>query len=265
MTARSAPTFVHRVKAAGAFLAIVWGVAATFILFDQLVIGIGGRLAESGFLPAAVEHSRVCVASPPGPDAPQPVSPDVLSGAWMLGMRTGLHARAALMVAENERTATPQTRERVAATRRMIDAVAADIAQRAAALRVPPPPSFVPTNVAMENVDFPPFIEGDGNQTAKALTASYGTEACQVFQMGAYWGHSALVRTALPGQANIHAAEIGHYARLLRLPESLWRPLVERTPADATGETLATEVDRATAAVTTHFQAGDRSSGAERK
>ena len=265
MPARPAPSALDRLKAAAVFLAIVWGVAASFIVFDQLVIGIGGRLAEAGVLPAAVQSSKQCQAPVARPGGPQGVSPDVLSDAWMLGVRTGLHARAALMVAERERSATPQTREDVAATRRMIDAVAAEIAQRSAALQVPAPPSFVPANVAMENVDFPPFIEGDGNQTAKALTAAYGAAVCQAFQMGAYWGHSALVRTSLPGEPNIHAAEIGHYARLTGLPESLWRPLVDRTPAGATAESLAAEVDRATAAVTTHFRAGERPAGTENK
>jgi hypothetical protein len=209
-------------------------------------------------LPAAVERSTVCVAPAIRPEGTG-VVPGVRGDAWMLGMRMGLHARAALILAERERTATPETRDQLEGVRLMIAASAAEIQRLSAALRVPVPATFVPTNPAMENVDFPPFVEAGGNQTAKTLAATYGTDACRLFQMGAYWGHSALVRTVLPGEPNIHGAEIRHYAQLVGLPESLWRPMVERTAGNASGETLATEVDRATAALTTHLRAEDAS------
>jgi hypothetical protein len=265
MTVPQPSSALSRLKGAGVFLAIVWSVALSFVLFDLVVLAIGGRLAEAGVLPAAVERSQVCVASASQAEAVDPAPPGVRSDAWMLGMRSGLYARAALMLAEGERTVTPQTRNWLQGVRGLVAGSSAEIDRLSATLQVPRPAPFVPTNPAMENVDFPTFLEGESNQTAKRLTAAYGPDVCRIFQMGAYWGHSALVRTALPGEPNIHAAEIRHYAQLIRLPEPLWQRMVNRTAPDATGATLAADVDTATTGIATYLRSPDPPAGAEPK
>jgi hypothetical protein len=58
----------------------------------------------------------------------------------------------------------------------------------------------------------------------------------------------------LPGERNVMAVEITYYARRLQIPESLWRPMVERTPADASREALAAGADAATERVTSYLR-----------
>jgi hypothetical protein len=248
MSVQAAPSLLqHRVKRVGAFLAIVWSVAASFVVFDMLFVFGAGRLIQAGgpfeslSLPAALQSSEVCGGQAEAANADTRRAPEVVRArAWALGVQTGIHARAALILADrDEGPAKELARESVAARRRFVDDIAA-------ALKVPGPGRFTPDNPTTANIDFVPFIEGPGNQTGRALATAYGRDACELYKMGAYWGFSTLVRAALPGEPNIMAVEIIYYARRLEIPEALWRPMVDPTPADASGEALATEADAAT-------------------
>lgn len=269
MTARPAPTVSTRLRGVLAFLAIVWGVAASFVGFDLLFMNGSSRLAESGVLgtfalSAAVQTSHVCDPAPRQPGGPPRAgSPEVLALAWNLGVRMGLHARAAQMLADRTSAAADaQGGERLAATRRMVDDSAAALERLSAALNVPRPAAFAPASEATVNIDFVPFVEGESNQTGRALAAMYGPRACEVYKMGAYWGHSVLVRTALPGAPNIYSREIDHHARRAGLPESLWQPMIARTPANADGSALAAEADAATMRVMNHLGSTSEPAGA---
>jgi hypothetical protein len=242
-----------RLRGVLAFLAIVWGVAASFVAVDVLFVSGASRLAQSGALGTlalspAVQRSQVC-AVPPGDSAaagPR-ASPDVLAAAWDLGVRMGLHARVAQMIADGNKAAgDAQPPEWFAARRRIVEGSAAVLARMSAALKVPTPAPFTPAREATVNIEFVPFVEGETNQTGRALAAMYGATACELYQTGAYWGHSVMVRTALPGEPSIYSREIEYHARRAGLRESLWAPLIAPTAANADGSSLAAEADAAT-------------------
>jgi hypothetical protein len=261
MSVQPAPSFLHRVKRVGAFLAIVWGVAASFVVFDMLFVFGAGRLIRAGgpfeslALSSALQSSEVCGAAGGDANAASAgASTVVRARAWALGVQMGIHTRAALILADrDDGPPKERARESVAARRRWVEEIAD-------ALKVPSPGVFTPQNPTTTNIDFVPFVEGATNQTGRALATSYGRDACELYKMGAYWGFSTLVRAALPGEANIMAVEITYYARRLEIPETLWRPMVDPTPADASGDALATEADAATDRIIRYLQttpAGD--------
>ena len=255
MSVHAAPSFLHRVKRIAAFLAIVWSVAASFVAFDMLFVFGAGRLIQAGgpfearAFPSAVQNSEVCGAATSEANAASARAETVVRArAWALGVQTGIHARAALILADrDDGPAKERARESVAARRRFVEDLAAT-------LKVPSPGVFTPQNPTTANIDFLPFVEGATNQTGRSLATTYGRDACELYKMGAYWGFSTLVRAALPGEPNIMAVEITYYARRLEIPEALWRPMVDPTPADATGDTLATEADAATDRIIRYLQ-----------
>jgi hypothetical protein len=165
----------------------------------------------------------------------------------MLGTRMGLFSRASLLPRETARSADDaRSREWLAAQRRFAADTAAAVERLAMELGVPQPAVFAPLNQATVNIEFVTFVEGADNATGRALAMAYGADACELYKMGAYWGFSMWVRTALPGEPNIYALEINHYAHRLALPDSVWRPMIDRTPSGASGEALAADVDAAT-------------------
>jgi len=261
MTVRASPSVLSRVKPLAAFLAIVWGVAASFIGLESIVVSVFSRLTESSgaladfALPEAVKNSQLCRADGDPAIPGDRFSPDNRAAVWMLGTRMGLFTRANLLVGDTARpTDDRQSQEWLAAQRRFADGTAAVVERLSAALNVPRPAVFAPVNQVTINIEFVPFVEGAGNATGRALAVAYGNGACELYKMGAYWGFSMWVRTALPGEPNIYAREITYYARRLVLPESLWRPMIARTPSNASGQTLAAEVDAATDRVTAYLQ-----------
>ena len=91
MTVRAGPSVLNRVKRLAAFLAIVWGVAASFVVFDAVFLSGSSRLAEPGgaladlSLATAVKSSRLCQAEgDPSVTGPR-VPPDRRVEIWMLG------------------------------------------------------------------------------------------------------------------------------------------------------------------------------------
>jgi hypothetical protein len=118
------------------------------------------------------------------------------------------------------------------------------VARAAAALAVPPPPIFAPRDVVRAPSEFVAFVEGDAQATARAIAASYGADACEIYKLGLYWGYSMSARNSLPGENNIYAVEIAHYARRRALPEEVWKPMVDSTPADMTVPDLIADTVR---------------------
>jgi hypothetical protein len=134
--------------------------------------------------------------------------------------------------------------------------LAAAIEESAVHLGVPAPVSFVPEQIANANREFVAFVEADGRGTAHQLAVKHTPQACQVYKLGAVWGYSEVVRSALPGERAVFALEISHYAQRAGLPDSLWRPMMDPTPSEATTD----ELQAATAALTdgvTRYLASD--------
>jgi hypothetical protein len=246
----AAPTLAARLKHVAAFVAIVWGVAATFVAFDLIALkGMDLAVAYQHLfgdvlLSSATSQSVTCVVQP---DAQKPTTADpretaaARSGAWILGLALGRDA---------------VFRQYTAADSPALAQLAAAIEESAVHLGVPAPVSFVPEQIANANREFVAFVEADGRGTAHQLAVKHTPQACQVYKLGAVWGYSEVVRSALPGERAVFALEISHYAQRAGLPDSLWRPMMDPTPSEATTD----ELQAATAALTdgvTRYLASD--------
>src|SRR6185436_19051611 len=101
MSAPAARPLASRVRHAVAFVAIVWGIAGTFVVFE--ILGEGTVNVASSFrgvfgdlaLPEAVSQSTSCTARAAGTAEPRPPAAglrDARVGAWLLGVRLGRDA-----------------------------------------------------------------------------------------------------------------------------------------------------------------------------
>jgi hypothetical protein len=220
--------FTARLKGVAAFVAIVWSVATTFIIFE--LIAVGGTDAAMGnpellgdlALSPVVTRSTVCAGQPT--DAPTPQGPSALAGAWSLGLAFGREA----VLRQQESIATPQA---LAELRAGVEESAADIG-------VPPPEAFIPRQIANAHPEFVAFLEADGRQTGRALTKR-DSRACHIYKLGAVWGYSEVGRIILPESRSIFAIEIRYYARQAELPDELWRPMLETQPSTTRAEVRA--------------------------
>ena len=217
-----------RWKRALTFVAIVWALAASFAAFELLSMRgfdlllsfpqVFGNL----LLSRATRDSKACEVQPgenPGRAASALNESDARVGSWFLGVRVGRDAQA---------------RQSTTVDAKVLDASAAGVQQVAGLLGTPAPGLFVPQQKPLASTEFVAFIEGDQQGTAHQLAVAYAPLACQVYKLGALWGYSTLTRFALPGERSIFGVEIRHYARKVGLPETLWRPMIERTRRDAT-------------------------------
>ena len=232
-----------RLRRALGFVALVWGVAATFVGFDVLFVRAMGTLlgnpdlAPSLTITKATRESTTCVVEP-GPDAKSPPA-DVLVGAWVLGLQWGRDALA---------------RQYASVERETLTRAFAEVAPIAESLGVPPSAIFVPRHAASANIEFVPFVETDPSGTGRRLALRHGTQPCHLYKLGAFWGYASLVRPSLPGTRAIFAAEIGFHANRASLPPDVWRPLVEASPAGATFQAIAEDSIARTQRVTGHLQ-----------
>jgi hypothetical protein len=232
-----------RVGRALGFVALVWGVAATFVGFDVLGMRVMGfllshpELAPGLVLSKATTESKTCVVDS-GPDG-KALSPEALVGAWVLGLASG---RDALV------------RQYESVDRETLARHVAEIAPIAEGLGVPPSATFVPRHVADANTEFILFVESDPSGTARRLALRHGTEPCHLYKLGALWGYASLVRPSLPGTRAIFAAEIGYHAKLAAVPREIWQPLVEAPPSDASFQEIAEDSIARTQRVTAHLQ-----------
>jgi hypothetical protein len=248
MAARAARRLGSRLRHAIAFVAIVWGIAATFVAFE--IIALRGMDVALSFpdlvggigLSRAVTQSTSCtVRGANGTGEPRPPAAelrDARVGAWLLGVGLG-------------RDAVFRQREGVNA--QLLEQSAGAVRQLAGQLRVPAPSVFRPAQLATANIEFVAFVEDDASETARRLAEAFSPQACELFKLAALWGYSEVIRPLLPGERAVFAMEIRHYAQRAEVPEALWSPMMQRLPSDARAEDVRNEMTTLTNGVTTYL------------
>ena len=247
MTADSARPLTSRLKRLLAFVAIVWGVATTFVAFE--VVSLRGMDLVFSYpevfgdiaLSQAVTQSTSCVV-PAGAEGGQTSATlsasDGRTGAWLLGLGLGRDAVARQYAEPN----SPLLAELAAGSKEL-----------AGRLAVPPPSVFTPAQMANANTEFVAFVEQDAGATAHRLAENLSPQACELFKLGAMWGYSEMVRPALAGERAVFAMEIRYHAMRAGVPEPLWNPMLERTPADARADDVIAEMTTLTGGVTAYL------------
>lgn len=228
-----------RLKRAAAFVAIVWGVAASYLAFEVATIrGMNAALAYPEFfgglvVSPTVSASTSCLAPPVEPDGERE-PPASRADAFMLGVAVGHEAVFRQLARSNPQAIAP---------------LIAQVENGAAALSVPPPGPFVPERLADANREFVTWIEGDGRGTARQLASRYAPQACQAYKLGAVWGYSEVVRLSLPDHRAAFGVEIRYYARQIHVPDELWRPMLEPSSFAAGSVELEGEMAAASARI----------------
>jgi hypothetical protein len=224
------------------FVGIVWAVAASFIAFDlaalraaDVLLGQPDWLGGLG-LSKTTRESRSCVVEGSGATPSDPSK--ARANAWLMGQMIGRYALA---------------RQYASVDRQLLDSTLADVDALARTLDVPAPTAFIPRQIASANTEFSAFVAADASETARQIALRHSPQACQLYKLGAMWGYAMLVRPMLPGERAIYTAEIRHYAREAGLPETLWQPMIERTPRDASYKDLAESTAALTEKVTEYL------------
>jgi len=227
MAVPAARPFASPLRNLVAFVVIVWGVATTFVAFDFVSLSAVDLALSYPALFGNITLSRTVTLSTscevrPG-DTPEPRAPTVNAretpvGAWVLGVSLG---RDAVL------------RQYGGASVQVLDQLGTDRSALADRLGVPAPPVFRAQQIANANIEFVAVVEDDAGGTAHRFAVTSSPRACELFKLGALWGYSEMVRPALPGERAVFAMEIRHHAMRAAVPEPLWRPMLERMPADA--------------------------------
>jgi hypothetical protein len=246
VSAKRADGLRARLKRAGLFVAIVWGVASSFIAFEIVALqGVDLAFAFPGLfgdtiVSPATKASIACVVGPEesaGPAAPSPgLKPsEARASAWLLGLRVGQDGSVRHF---------PKVRTETLAELR------AGVEQLASTLGVPTPAIFAPQQVANAPQEFVAFVDADTQGTARQLAVRFSPSACQLFKLGSVWGYSMLNRLAAPGSRAILAPQIRYHAVKLGLPQALWQPMVDRSPKGATVNQLEADMTAVTEGLT---------------
>jgi hypothetical protein len=256
MALRTARPFVSRARHVIVFIAIVWGVAATFIATEvaslsavDLALSYPALFGDL-MLSRTVAESTSCVVAA-GSERP-PVSTaineaDARVGPWLLGLSLGRDA---------------VFRQYAPSNRQVPEQLAKGRDDLAARLSVPSPDPFMPDRLVNANIEFLAFIEnGEAAETARRLAATHSPRACELFKLGAAWGYSEMVRPLLPGEPAVFAMEIRHYASRTGVPEALWSPMLQVTAADAKREDIIASTEVMTDRLTQYLAGAPRSSG----
>jgi hypothetical protein len=248
-----------RIQRVAAFVAIVWGLAASFIAFEVLALAgfdllLGTSQGRAFALSDTVRNAQTCTAPPGAASAPRPAGvTNAEATAWVLGLMSGTHAMVSRWVGvdgSGPDDGSPQWR---AFARERATTAGRTAEQLAGELQVPVPATFTGQERGDANTRYMEFVEADTAGTGRAIAAQYSPTACHLYKLGAYWGYAAEVRVALPGERSIFALEIEHHAREAGLPEALWAPVLPATPSNATTAELAAETQRLGVAVTQHL------------
>lgn len=245
MAVRTSRSFAARARNVIAFFAIVWGVAATFVVFEVVSLSAVDlalsypMLFGDLMLSPTITESTSC-AAPDGTGRPKPPATssdaDARVGPWLLGLSLGRDA---------------VFRQYAPSNRDVLDQLASGRAELAARLSVRSPEPFTPRQLANANTEFVAFIEqGGAAATARQLAAEHSPRACELFKLGAVWGYSEMVRPVLPGERAVFGMEIRHYARKADIPEPLWRPMLQITAADAKREDIIAATETMTESLT---------------
>jgi hypothetical protein len=247
MAAPAARPFASHLRNLVVFLAIVWGVATTFVVSDIVSLG-GVDLMESYpalfgdiALSPTVTQSTSCEVRPgdsPERRAPAVDAGEAPSGAWLLGLSLG---RDALL------------RQYARVNVQVLDEFGADRRALADRLGVPAPAVFRVEQVANANTEFVAFVEQDPGGTAHDLAVTFSPRACELFKLGALWGYSEMIRPALPGERAVLPLQIRYHAQRADLPEPLWSPMLQRVPADAKFDDIIVQTTALTNGVTTYL------------
>jgi hypothetical protein len=239
---------VSRARHVIAFIAIVWGVAATFVAFEVVQLSAVDfalrypALFGDLMLSRTVTESTSCAVAA-GSEPPQPPATiseaDARVGPWLLGLSLGRDA---------------VFRQYAPSNRQVPDQLARGRDDLAARLSVASPEPFTPEQIANANIEFVAFVEqGGAAETARQLAATYSPRACELFKLGAVWGYSEMVRPILPGERAVFGMEIRHYGRRTGLPEPLWSPMLQVTAASATRDDIIASTETMTDSITKHL------------
>jgi len=243
-----------RLRNAVVFVAIVWGVAATFVAFE--VVSLRGMDLALSYpavfgnilLSSAVTKSTSCVVAGNAARVPSPSTArgnDGRTGAWLLGLNLGRDAVVRQLAESN----SPFLAQLTAGSNEM-----------AKRLDVPPPAVFRSAQIANANTEFVAFVEQDEGKTARRLAESVSPDACELFKLGALWGYSEMVRPALPGERAVFAMEIRYHGRRAGVPEALWSPMLQRIPANSKPDEVVAQMTALTRGVTTYLAGEGRTS-----
>lgn len=222
----AAVTLGARVRSSMIFIAIVWTIAASFVAFEELALGVTEFFRDHPSLAGpqlanATKRSTSCQLQPDEVRAPPTLEPhQARLQAWFLGIATGQSA------VETQRIdgPRPDIASRVARVR--------DEAARALGVAAPAP--FIPNQLANANNEFIERIEADSGGTAHAVALRHSEAACYLYKFAAFWGYSRMILATLPGRRVCFASELQHYAPLAALPPELWSPMVDAVPRDTT-------------------------------
>ena len=158
MTAAVPSSLGVRVKRVALFVAVVWAVAGSFIALELASLaGVDAAVAYPGVfgnIAVARSASRSTLCDVTSASTAAATSPQLLAGAWTLGLRLGREAEA-------RQSPTVKAETLVQAR--------AGVEQVAALLQIPAPARFEPTDLATANIAFVNTIEADTQGTAKAL------------------------------------------------------------------------------------------------
>ena len=250
MAATSVRSIGVRARRAMSFVAITWGIATTFVIFEvvslsslDLVLAYPALFGDIA-LSRTVTRSTSCDVRPgreTGRRSPDLSLSDTNVGAWFLGINLGRDALLRQYVRSN-----PEAFEQLTAARE-------DLARR---LAVPAPTRFIPQQMATANVEFIDFVETGISETTHALAEAFSPRTCHLFKLGAYWGYSEMVRPSLAGERAVFAMEIRYHALRAEVPESLWSPMFDPLPADSKSEDVTAQMTALTNGVTAHLSAG---------
>jgi hypothetical protein len=252
MALRTARPFASRSRHVIVFIAIVWGIAATFVAFEvvsssavDLVLSHPDLFGELT-LSRTVTESTSCVP-PAGSERPQPSTTiseaDTRVGPWLLGISLGRDA---------------VFRQYAGSNRQVLEQLAKGRDDLAARLSVPSPEPFTPRQIANANTEFVAFVEqGGAAETARQLAATHSPRACELFKFGAVWGYSEMVRPLLPGERTVFESEIRHHAMRADVPAPLWSPMLQPTTADAKRDDIIKSTEALTDGLTAYL-AGQR-------
>jgi hypothetical protein len=246
MATRTVRPFVSRARNAVAFIAIVWGVAATFVAVEVVALRAFDvarkypALFGDVMLSPVVTESTSCVVAAGSGQQPPPISEvDARMGSWLLGLSLGRDA---------------VFRQFARSNREVLDQLAGGRAELAARLAVPAPEPFTPAYIANANIEFVAFVEqGGAAGTARQLATTHSPRACELFKLGAVWGYSEMVRPMLPGDRAVFGAEIRYYGRRTGIPEPLWSPMLQVTAADAKRDDIIASTETMTESVTKYL------------
>jgi hypothetical protein len=232
--------FAGRLKRGAAFVAIVWGVAGSFVTFDVVAmrgmdLALDYQELFGSLLTSSLSESTSCVSEPDAVAATDPQQRSLArAGACALGIAVGREA---------------MFRQYAASDPQVLEPLTSSVELSASALGVTPPGSFVPRQQANAHREFVAWVEADTNKTARQLAARFAAPTCYTYKLGAVWGYSEVVRMALPAGRAAFAVEIRYYARQIPVPDELWRAMLEPSAAAAGSAELESERNALTAKV----------------